>query len=135
DVQVVRRVEGDGAIEVIGDRERVPLGVARGEFAAAVAGAGNDAGARLAYLGGEAELGERRLQLGSSRGCDVRDDDVLPDGKSQRAAAVALGDVGETAHLRAGHAPDGQRHPAIDMPALLLRVETDVRAPSERGTR
>ena len=135
EVQVHRGVETQRRIEVLAERESMALGVARREFAAGVAGAGDDAGARRARTGGQLQGGECSLDLGLSRALNIGDDDVLPHGEPQRAAAEALGDVGQAAHLRHAQASDRQRDAAIELPRGFLRVEADVRATPERGPR
>src|SRR5437868_13318455 len=120
---------------MLAERERMRLRVARGELAAGVAGAGDDAGARHAYPRSKAKGLERRLHLGVALRGDVRDDHVLPYREAQAARAIARSDVGKTAHLRHAHAPDRQRHPAIDLPGLLLRMKADMRAALQRRPR
>src|SRR5207247_924748 len=66
---------------------------------------------------------------------DIRDDQVLPRGQANRAAAKALGDTGNAVHLRRGHLPDWQPHAAIHASGLLLRMEADVRSARERRAR
>ena len=98
--------------------ERVALGVARREFAAGVAGAGDEARAKVRGLGGQADLRQRRAHARPRRRGDVGDDQALPHGEPDRSAAEAARDVGDAAHLRAGHASQRQRHAAVDPSGL-----------------
>ena len=106
----------------------VALGVGGGEPAAGVAGAGDEAGADRARLGGEAE----RLDggLGDARACRVGhagDQQVLPDGEADIAVAHLLRDGGEPAHLRRRELADRQHHADPVQAILLLLVDADMR--------
>ena len=88
--------------EVVGELQRVALGVGGGELAAGVAGAGDQAAAerRRRASRGRAPRSPPCASASAIVG-DVGDQQVLPDGQPDRAAAESVGDVGEAAHLLA----------------------------------
>src|SRR5690606_27131881 len=104
----VERAAGFGAFaEVFDEGDGVGLGVGGGVFAAAVAGAGDDAAGEQIGLGGGAVAGDGAAH-GLDEGVgDVRDDDVLPGGEAEFAFAEVGGEVGEGVHLLGRKAADG----------------------------
>lgn len=90
EVDVDRLVERDAFVEMLGQRHRVALGVGGGEFAAGIAGAGDQ---RAANGGGapiEAEGDYRVLGLVELGRRDASDNEVLPDREPDRLAAIIL---------------------------------------------
>ena len=66
------------------------------------------------------------MQTPTSLVGDVGDQQVLPDREPQRAAAEALADLGEPAHLLGGDAADRQHDAEIVEARLLLPVHADM---------
>src|SRR5712672_4781407 len=119
EMDVHRTVEREARLAPIRDFLGVALGVGGREAAADIAGAGDEAGADRARLGGEAErrdggLGERELV-----GRHARDQQVLPHGEPDIAVAEIGRDLGEPAHLLAGE-PADRKYDADPMAAGLL---------------
>ena len=102
------------------------LGVGGGELAAGIAGAGDEAAADRARLDADAERGQRGDADADILVGDVGDQQVLPDREPQRAAAEALGDLGQAAHLLGGDAADRQHDAEIVEARLLLGVHADM---------
>src|SRR5688572_29350062 len=97
------------------------LGVRGGELAAGVAGAGDQAAADGARLDAQTESvdgGDADADIAVG---DVGDQEVLPHGQPDRAAAEALGDLGESAHLLRREAADVQDQAEIMRPACFWR--------------
>ena len=132
EMNVERRVDLQARIEMIGDCESVALGIARRELAARIAGAGDDSGTNRRCLGTQADCRQGHRHRSAIGFRDVRYDQVLPWREANRATAIALGDVGDCAHLRSGHLSHGEGYAAIHSLRLLLRVKADMRAARER---
>ena len=99
-MNVDRLVEGDAFIQMIADGQRVALRVGEREFAAGIAGAGDETAANIADLRGEPErldLGDRVRDLGIRH---IGQDQILPDRQAQRAGAMPLGNAGDAMQLR-----------------------------------
>ena len=97
-----------------------------GELAAGIAGAGDQAAADGARLDAQAQRvdgGDADADIAVG---DVGDQEVLPDGQPDRAAAEALGDLGEAAHLLGGEPADRQDEAEIVAAGLLLAMDADM---------
>ena len=131
-MNVERLVEVDPRIEIIGDLERMALGVAERKFAPDIAGAGDQTGAYRARGCRQAQrfdLADRGADLGLR---NIRDQQVLPDRQPQCAGAMPLGDVGEAAQLLRGQARGRHHDPDIAKSGLYLWVHADMPAPVDR---
>ena len=105
-----------------------------GELAAGVPGAGDQAGRgprSPSSAKPRASISRLTVSIRSSR--DVGDQQVLPDGQPDRPAAVAVGDVGQAAHLVARHPPDRQHDADVEQARLLLRMEADMAVLDDRA--
>src|SRR5271166_6861971 len=131
-MDVERRVKLEPGVEVVGNREGVPLRVGRGELTAKVPGAGYESGADLGRLPAEAQGLDLRLDLIGAVFWDVGNQQVLPDRQADRAGTVAVGDCRQPPHLVAGHPTDRQDDADVNQARLPLRMEADV-GPANRG--
>src|SRR5215831_4216803 len=89
-MNVDRLVERQSRVEVFDQRQPVPFGVAKREFATHVSGAGDDAATDRASGGFQAERLYRRDGLPEPRSRDVRDQQILPYRQPQRAGSETL---------------------------------------------
>ena len=74
--------------------------------------------------------GQRNFVVGHAR-----DQQVLPHRETDIAVAEILRDLGKPAHLIAAELADRQRHAEPVQAGLLLRMDSDMGHPVERGTR
>ena len=118
-------VELHAGFEILAEGDGVALGVGGGVFATAAAGAGDDAagdgGGPVVESGGDDRGGGGVQHVVR----DAGDDEVLPNGEADLAAAVAVGDVGDVIHLLAGHAADRSEHAEVVF-AVVLRMDAEV---------
>src|SRR3954471_2836132 len=91
-VDVDRHVEIEPRLDVRGDHQRMTLGVARSELAAAIAGAGDKTGADARGLGREPERRDARLDLRDARVRHAREEEILPDRQADVAVAALARD-------------------------------------------
>ena len=126
EVNVDGGVEREAGVEIIGDFQTVFFGVGVGEFAAGAARAGHQ---RAAHAAGRPvqtdcfQLFLDRLNVGCG---NIADEQVLPDGETDRTAAVPVGNIGQLPQLLAGHPPDRQHHPDVIQPRLFLHMKADM---------
>ena len=135
EVDVERRVDVDARLAPVADFGGMALGVGGREFAAGIAGAGDQAGADVRGLDREPDRldrGDRQLDVLVAH---ARYQQVLPDGQADIAVAEILRDLGKPAHLLAGDLAERQRDADPVQPFLLLPVHADMRHAVERRTR
>ena len=114
------RVELDARLAPARDLLGMALGVGRGEAAAGVAGAGDQAGADRARLGGEAERLDRRFGGRDLVRRHAGDQQVLPDRETDIAVAHILRDRRQArASARAVSLPTGSTTPIQFSPSCF----------------
>ena len=126
EMDVEGRLDLDPALAPVADLGGMTLGVRGGEFAPLIAGAGDQAGADVGSLDGEAQLLDRG---GGQRDIVVAyagDQQVLPDREADLAVAEIAGDGRKSAHLVAGQFAERQRDADPVQPVLLLLVRADM---------
>ena len=126
EMDVDRQVDRHARFEIVGEPQRMALGVRGRELAAGIAGAGHQAapdGARLDAQAQRIDGGDADADVAVG---DVGDQQVLPHREPERAAAEALGDLGEAAHLPGRQAADRQHEAEIVEACLLLGVHADM---------
>ena len=112
-MDVQRTINHDTLVEPLDQFGRVALGVAGGELAAGVAGAGDQPATQRRGAPIEPKRGDGCQRFVERRVWNVADQQVLPHGQAQRAGAEAFRDRGKSAHRVPGHA--GLRHNDADV--------------------
>ena len=113
-----------------------PLGVGRGELAAGVAGAGDEAGAdRDCAWWREPSASIAACAASTLFGGDAGDQQILPDRETDIAVAEFTRDLGKPAHLRGGDLADRQHHADPVEAVLLLRDATPIWARRSKAGR
>src|SRR5688572_4883710 len=125
-VDVDRVVKLDARIEILRQSHRMLLGIGGGESTAGVSGAGDDAAADVAGRPCEAELFKLALHERDFLVRYVGDQQVLPDGEADGAAAKLVGKASQAAHLCAAHSRNRQDHADVGQTFLLLRMDADM---------
>src|SRR5206468_11520156 len=104
-------------------------------LAAAIAGAGDEAGAHHARFPIETGPLDPALSVVDFVVGNSGDEQVLPDGEPDVAVADIPGDRGEIAHLTGHHLADWQNDTDPVQPRLFLRVHADMSEPVVRMAR
>jgi hypothetical protein len=135
EVDVDWHVEGDPRLDMLGDLERVPLGVGGRELAAAAARAGDEAGADARRARRQPERLDARLRISDIAIRDAGQDEVLPDREPDIAVAAFARERREPAHLVGGELADRQHHAEPVQARLRLRMPAHMREAVRRGAR
>src|SRR3982750_539484 len=99
EMNVERLIEFQTLFEILRNLFRMELRIRRREPAAGVSRASNAPRADIGDGSCQAEIFDRFLDRGQIRRANIGDEQVLPDGQADCAAAVTLGNVRQAAEL------------------------------------
>src|SRR5579875_3613560 len=125
-MNIDRLVERQLRLEMVGQRQRMALGVGKRKFASGIACTSDQPAAHGACISAEAnrlDLGDRGSNLGLG---NVRTEQVLPYGEPQSAGAVAGCDRARAAQLRCAQATGREHTGDVTEPGWSLRMHDDM---------
>ena len=93
DVNVDRLIEFQLFLQPLAQFERVAFGVGLRVFAVTIPGAGDNPAGGMRLFGAESDFFQRALERQYEGIWDVGNDEILPDGESDFATGIIVGEV------------------------------------------